>query len=122
LIHDDQAVVMNVKAKGLVILTGCGHAGAINTVRHAQELTGIQKVYALIGGFHLTGAVFEPLIQPTVAALKDINPELIVPAHCTGWKATHALARELPQVCAKQRRDEVHSLDWERARAWREVS
>ena len=98
LIHDDQAVVMNVKAKGLVILTGCGHAGAINTVRHAQELTGIQKVYALIGGLHLTGAVFEPLIQPTVAALKGINPELIVPAHCTGWKATHALARELPQV------------------------
>ena len=98
LIHDDQAVVMNVKAKGLVILTGCGHAGAINTVRHAQELTGIQKVYALIGGFHLTGAVFEPLISPTVAALKEINPALIVPAHCTGWKATHALARELPQA------------------------
>jgi 7,8-dihydropterin-6-yl-methyl-4-(beta-D-ribofuranosyl)aminobenzene 5'-phosphate synthase len=98
LIHDDQAVVMNVKAKGLVILTGCGHAGVINTVRHAQELTGIQKVYALIGGFHLTGAVFEPLIAPTVAALKEINPALIVPAHCTGWKATHALARELPQA------------------------
>jgi 7,8-dihydropterin-6-yl-methyl-4-(beta-D-ribofuranosyl)aminobenzene 5'-phosphate synthase len=89
---------MNVKAKGLVILTGCGHAGAINTVRHAQELTGIQKVYALIGGFHLTGAVFEPLIAPTVAALKEINPALIVPAHCTGWKATHALARDLPQA------------------------
>jgi 7,8-dihydropterin-6-yl-methyl-4-(beta-D-ribofuranosyl)aminobenzene 5'-phosphate synthase len=98
LIHDDQAVVMNVKAKGLVILTGCGHAGAINTVRHAQELTGIQKVYALMGGFHLTGAVFEPLIAPTVAALKEINPALIVPAHCTGWKATHELARELPQA------------------------
>ena len=81
-----------------MILTGCGHAGAINTVRHAQELTGIQNVYALIGGFHLTGAVFEPLIAPTVAALKEINPALIVPAHCTGWKATHELARELPQA------------------------
>jgi 7,8-dihydropterin-6-yl-methyl-4-(beta-D-ribofuranosyl)aminobenzene 5'-phosphate synthase len=55
-------------------------------------------VYALIGGFHLTGAVFEPLIQPTVTALKDISPELIVPAHCTGWKATHAFSRELPQA------------------------
>ena len=98
LIHDDQAVVMHVKEKGLVVLTGCGHAGVINTVRHAQELTGIQKVYAVIGGFHLTGALFEPLIPPTVAALKELNPALIVPAHCTGWKATHALARELPQA------------------------
>ena len=98
LIHDDQAVVMHVKEKGLVILTGCGHAGAINTVRHAQELTGIQRVYAVIGGFHLTGALFEPLIPPTVAALKELNPALIVPAHCTGWQATHALARDLPQA------------------------
>jgi 7,8-dihydropterin-6-yl-methyl-4-(beta-D-ribofuranosyl)aminobenzene 5'-phosphate synthase len=98
LIHDDQAVVVHVKGKGLVILTGCGHAGAVNTIRHAQHLTGIQQVYAVIGGFHLTGAYFEPIITPTIAALKDINPALIVPAHCTGWKATHALARELPEA------------------------
>jgi len=98
LIHDDQAVVMHVKDKGLVILTGCGHAGAINTIRHAQELTGIQKVYAVLGGFHLTGALFEPIIPPTIAALKELNPMLIVPAHCTGWKATHAMARELPEA------------------------
>lgn len=98
LIHDDQAVVIHVKEKGLVILTGCGHAGAINTIRHAQELTGIQKVYAVLGGFHLTGALFEPIIPPTIAALKELNPALIVPAHCTGWKATHALARELPDA------------------------
>jgi 7,8-dihydropterin-6-yl-methyl-4-(beta-D-ribofuranosyl)aminobenzene 5'-phosphate synthase len=97
-IHDDQAVVMHVKNKGLVILTGCGHAGAINTVRHAQKLTGISTVYAVIGGFHLTGALFEKLIPLTVAALKELNPTLIVPAHCTGWKATHAFARELPEA------------------------
>ena len=78
-----------------MILTGCGHAGAINSIRHAQELTGIQQVYAVLGGFHLTGALFEPSIPPTIAALKTLNPALIVPAHCTGWKATHALAREL---------------------------
>ena len=58
-IHDDQAVVLHVKDKGLVILTGCGHAGAINTIRYAQDLTGVQKVYAVIGGLHLTGALFE---------------------------------------------------------------
>lgn len=97
-IHDDQAVVVHVKDKGLVVLTGCGHAGAINTIRQAQELTGIQKVHAVIGGFHLSGALFEPIIAPTVAALKELNPEMIVPAHCTGWKAVHAIARELPQA------------------------
>ena len=98
LIHDDQAVVLHVKNKGLVVLTGCGHAGVINTIRHAQQLTGVQKVYAVIGGFHLTGALFERSIPPTVAALKELRPAVIVPAHCTGWKATHALARELPEA------------------------
>ena len=98
LIHDDQAIVVNVKDKGLVVLTGCGHAGVINTVRHAQRLTGVQKVYAVIGGFHLSGAAFEKAIPDTVAALKDIGPDVIVPAHCTGWKATHSIARELPQA------------------------
>jgi 7,8-dihydropterin-6-yl-methyl-4-(beta-D-ribofuranosyl)aminobenzene 5'-phosphate synthase len=98
LIHDDQAIVLHVKNKGLVVLTGCGHAGVINTIRHAQQLTGVQKVYAVIGGFHLTGALFERIIPPTVAALKELSPAVIVPAHCTGWKATHALARELPEA------------------------
>ena len=97
-IHDDQALVLNVKDKGLVILTGCGHAGAINTIHHAQKLTGVETIYAVIGGFHLTGAIFEPIIAPTVAALKELNPALIVPAHCTGWKATHTIARELPEA------------------------
>jgi 7,8-dihydropterin-6-yl-methyl-4-(beta-D-ribofuranosyl)aminobenzene 5'-phosphate synthase len=98
LIHDDQAVVLHVKNKGLAVLTGCGHAGVINTIRHAQQLTGVQKVYAVIGGFHLTGALFEQIIPPTVAALKELSPAVIVPAHCTGWKAIHALARELPEA------------------------
>ncbi|MBM4255435.1 MAG: MBL fold metallo-hydrolase [Deltaproteobacteria bacterium] len=97
-IHDDQAVVVNVKNKGLVVLTGCGHAGAINTIKQAQELTGVQKIHAVIGGFHLSGPLFEPIIAPTVAALKEMNPALVVPAHCTGWKAVHAIARELPQA------------------------
>lgn len=97
-IHDDQAVVVHVKDKGLVVLTGCGHAGAINTIRQAQDLTGVQKIHAVIGGFHLSGALFEPIIAPTVTALKELNPDLIVPAHCTGWKAVHAIARELPQA------------------------
>ena len=98
LIHDDQALVVHVRGKGLVVLTGCGHAGAINTLRYAQQLTGVETIHALMGGLHLTGRIFEPIIPPTVAALKAIAPQLIMPGHCTGWKATHQLAHELPDA------------------------
>ena len=98
LIHDDQALVVNVRGKGLVVMTGCGHAGAINSIRYAQKLTGVEKVYALLGGLHLTGAVFEPIIAPTLNALKAIAPQIVMPGHCTGWKAIHAFAREFPEA------------------------
>jgi len=97
-IHDDQAIVMNVKNQGLVVLTGCGHAGVVNTLRCAKELTGVDRIHAVIGGFHLTGPTFEPIIQPTIQALKEFNPGVIVPQHCTGWKATHLIAREFPEA------------------------
>jgi 7,8-dihydropterin-6-yl-methyl-4-(beta-D-ribofuranosyl)aminobenzene 5'-phosphate synthase len=96
LIHDDQAVVLHVRTKGLVVLTGCGHSGIVNIVRHAKRLTGIDQVYAVLGGFHLSGRQFEPIIAPTVAALAAESPQVVVPAHCTGWKAHHALAAGLP--------------------------
>ena len=95
-IHDDQALVVNLRGKGLVVLTGCGHAGVINTIRQARALSGVDRVHAIIGGFHLSGPLFEPIIAPTVAALREIAPEMIVPAHCTGWRATHLIAREFP--------------------------
>jgi len=98
LIHDDQAVLLHVRDRGLVVLTGCGHAGIVNIVRHAKRLTGIDRVYAVLGGFHLTGGLFEPIIPRTVAALAAEAPEVLVPAHCTGWKAQVALATELPGV------------------------
>jgi 7,8-dihydropterin-6-yl-methyl-4-(beta-D-ribofuranosyl)aminobenzene 5'-phosphate synthase len=98
LIHDDQAVVMNVRNKGLVVLSGCGHAGIINVLRHAMTVTGVGQIHAALGGFHLTGRIFEPRIAPTVEALRQIGPELIVPAHCTGWKAVHEIARVLPDA------------------------
>jgi 7,8-dihydropterin-6-yl-methyl-4-(beta-D-ribofuranosyl)aminobenzene 5'-phosphate synthase len=97
-IHDDQAIVLNVKNKGLVVLTGCGHAGVVNTLKCAREMTGVQQIHAVIGGFHLTGPIFEPIIAPTVQALKEFNPSVIVPQHCTGWKATHLIAREFPEA------------------------
>ncbi len=97
-IHDDQAVVINVREKGLVVLTGCGHAGLINTLQHVRQMTGINNIYAILGGFHLTGKIFEPIIGPTIQALKEIDPEVIVPQHCTGWRATFEIAREFSEA------------------------
>jgi 7,8-dihydropterin-6-yl-methyl-4-(beta-D-ribofuranosyl)aminobenzene 5'-phosphate synthase len=95
LIIDDQAVVVHVRDKGLVVLTGCGHAGAVNICRYALRLTQVSTLTGVFGGFHLTGPAFEPIIEPTVAALHDLAPEVIVPAHCTGWRAQHRLAASL---------------------------
>jgi 7,8-dihydropterin-6-yl-methyl-4-(beta-D-ribofuranosyl)aminobenzene 5'-phosphate synthase len=98
MILDDQALVVHVAGRGLVVLTGCGHAGIVNIVRYARALTGIGRVHAVIGGFHLSGALFEPIIGPTVDALADLAPEVIVPAHCTGWRAMHELGNRLPEA------------------------
>jgi 7,8-dihydropterin-6-yl-methyl-4-(beta-D-ribofuranosyl)aminobenzene 5'-phosphate synthase len=98
LILDDQALVVNVRDKGLVVLTGCGHAGLVNTLRYAKKLTGEDRLYTVIGGFHLNGPLFEPIIPDTCAALAALTPEVIVPTHCTGWKATHALAAQFPDA------------------------
>ena len=98
LILDDQALVVNVRGRGLVVLTGCGHAGAVNICRFAMRLTGAERLSGLLGGFHLTGPAFEPVIEPTVAALHDLAPDVIAPAHCTGWRAQHRLAAALPDA------------------------
>jgi 7,8-dihydropterin-6-yl-methyl-4-(beta-D-ribofuranosyl)aminobenzene 5'-phosphate synthase len=67
-------------------------------VRNAQRLTGEQRVAGLIGGFHLTGAIFEPLIPETVAEIAAAGIDRLVPAHCTGWRAMHALAAAMPDA------------------------
>ena len=91
----EQSVVLNAKGRGLVVLTGCGHVGVVNTVKHAQKITGIKKVHAIMGGFHLTEAK-EDVIQRTVADIKSIAPDYIVPMHCTGFEATVVFAKEMP--------------------------
>jgi 7,8-dihydropterin-6-yl-methyl-4-(beta-D-ribofuranosyl)aminobenzene 5'-phosphate synthase len=98
LILDDQALVVHVRGRGLVVLTGCGHAGAVNIARHAMRLTGVDRLHGLLGGFHLTGPGFEPIIEPTVDALTVLAPDVVVPAHCTGWRAQHRLAAALPEA------------------------
>jgi 7,8-dihydropterin-6-yl-methyl-4-(beta-D-ribofuranosyl)aminobenzene 5'-phosphate synthase len=98
LILDDQALVLRLRDRGLVVVSGCGHAGIVNTVRYALKLTGEERVAAIIGGFHLSGPMFEGIIGPTVRAFDDLAPSLLVPAHCTGWKAVHQLAARFPDA------------------------
>jgi 7,8-dihydropterin-6-yl-methyl-4-(beta-D-ribofuranosyl)aminobenzene 5'-phosphate synthase len=98
LILDDQALIVNVRGRGLLVVTGCGHAGAVNICRYAMRLTGTTHLTGLFGGLHLTGPAFEPIIEPTVDALRDLAPDVIVPAHCTGWRAQHRLAAALPDA------------------------
>lgn len=98
LMRDDQALVAHLRDRGLVVITGCGHAGLINTVRYAQKLTGIDRLHAVVGGFHLATPVFEPSIPPTVEALRELDPQVVAPTHCTGWRAIHALAAAFPDA------------------------
>jgi len=98
LILDDQALVLEVAGKGLVVLSGCGHSGIVNIVRYAKKVTGMDRLYAVIGGFHLTGGLFEPIISQTIAALEAERPQVVIPAHCTGWRAATQLAARLPDA------------------------
>jgi 7,8-dihydropterin-6-yl-methyl-4-(beta-D-ribofuranosyl)aminobenzene 5'-phosphate synthase len=96
MVNDDQAVIANIKQKGLVIVTGCGHAGIVNTIRYATSLTGINKIHAVIGGFHLTGGMYEDIIEQTINELQNADPQYLVPCHCTGWKATNKIIETMP--------------------------
>ena len=91
----EQALFFSVKDRGLVVLSGCAHAGIVNTVRQAQQAAGIERIHAIVGGFHLTGAKPE-VIRSTVADLKAMKPDYVVPAHCSGFETLVALAQEMP--------------------------
>jgi 7,8-dihydropterin-6-yl-methyl-4-(beta-D-ribofuranosyl)aminobenzene 5'-phosphate synthase len=98
LILDDQALAIRVRDRGLLVVSGCGHAGIVNTVRYVQKLTAERNVAGIVGGFHLSGPMFEAIIPPTVAAFDELAPALLMPAHCTGWKAVHQLAARFPDA------------------------
>ena len=98
-IRDDQALVIHVRNKGLIIVSGCAHGGIINTIHYSQKITGIPEVHAVLGGFHLTGPAFEPRIMPTISAMKEIDPDYIVPMHCTGWTAINRFIENIPGKC-----------------------
>jgi 7,8-dihydropterin-6-yl-methyl-4-(beta-D-ribofuranosyl)aminobenzene 5'-phosphate synthase len=90
---DEQAFVINVKDKGLAVITGCAHSGIINTLKQAQKTSGLHDIYAIVGGLHLDKAP-DARITETVNELSRINSKRIYPCHCTGSKAIDWL-REL---------------------------
>jgi 7,8-dihydropterin-6-yl-methyl-4-(beta-D-ribofuranosyl)aminobenzene 5'-phosphate synthase len=98
LILDDQALVASVRDRGLVVLTGCGHSGIVNILRYARKLTGEGRIHAVVGGFHLSGPWFEKIIAPTCESLAGFSPDYLVPTHCTGWRAIHAIAARFPDA------------------------
>jgi 7,8-dihydropterin-6-yl-methyl-4-(beta-D-ribofuranosyl)aminobenzene 5'-phosphate synthase len=97
-ISDDLGIILNIKDKGLVVITGCGHAGIINTIHHAQEITGVNKIYCVLGGFHLIGNIGEAVIERTIEEMKQFDPEIIVPCHCTGLKAIHKFEKTFSEA------------------------
>lgn len=96
-IEDDTSLVMNLKDKGLVIISGCAHAGIINTVHYAISVTGIDKIHAVMGGFHLSGHFFENIIDRTTRELQKFHPRYIIPMHCTGHKAVTEMEKQMPE-------------------------
>lgn len=92
---EELALVYNLRGKGLVIITACGHRGLINTIQHAQDITGIEKIYAVIGGFHLARSSEDDL-QIALSILKNLNVEKIIPMHCTGMLGINRLMSSMP--------------------------
>ncbi len=90
--RDETSIYFNIKDKGLVALTGCGHCGIINTIKHGQKLTGVDKVYAVIGGFHEEWNPIEK-IERKVKYFEDINPEIICGMHCTGFNFNNLMSK-----------------------------
>ena len=96
-ISDDMSIMAHVRGRGLVLVSGCAHAGIINSVEQARRLSGVERVEAVIGGFHLSGAG-EEVIRATLDRLKAYQPWLVMAMHCTGQKAECALAAGMPQA------------------------
>lgn len=93
-ILDERFLVVHVKDKGLVVFSACSHAGIINVLKHTQALFPMLPLYAVMGGFHLSGHSVEKIIPQTINDLQQFNLKRIIPAHCTGWRAVNALGNQ----------------------------
>lgn len=96
--QDDQTLAVNLDSKGLVVISGCAHSGLINTIKHAQKVTGVSDVYAVLGGFHMLKAD-EERIRATVDELLKLNLKMVGPCHCTDHKAVNHLSGAFGERC-----------------------
>ena len=87
---DERFMAAHVQGKGIAIFTGCSHAGVVNICRHARDVFPDVPLYALVGGLHLVYPN-EDIIPETIAELRTFGLQVIIPGHCTGWCAVHAL-------------------------------
>jgi 7,8-dihydropterin-6-yl-methyl-4-(beta-D-ribofuranosyl)aminobenzene 5'-phosphate synthase len=94
--EDDQSLVVYLQDKGLVVLTGCAHAGLVNTVEYAQKISGVERVWAILGGFHL-GRAEASDIERTIDEITSFEPRIVVPLHCSGFEATARFASRIPE-------------------------
>lgn len=93
--RDEIALYIKIKDKGLVVLTGCGHTGIINTIKYGQKISGVNKIYAVIGGFHLEWSTEEQL-NKVVNYFSKIKPDIICGMHCTGFKFNSKIISQMP--------------------------
>ncbi len=90
-VMDERYLALNVRDKGIMVFTACSHAGLINVLRNARDTFSPTPLYGVMGGFHLAGKTFEAIIPETVRDLEDFDLNVIVPGHCTGWRAVHRM-------------------------------
>jgi 7,8-dihydropterin-6-yl-methyl-4-(beta-D-ribofuranosyl)aminobenzene 5'-phosphate synthase len=83
----EHATCFNIRGKGLVVISSCGHVGIVNSVRQAQQVSGIQKVHAIVGGFHL-GPAPADYIKQVIAEIRKLEPDVLIPMHCSGLNFT----------------------------------
>jgi len=107
---DDQSLIINIRDRGLVIIAGCAHSGIINTIKQAQRITGISRVHAVLGGFHLKNADAKRIVATTKELIK-INPNIIGPCHCTGSKAIRRFTDAFKDRCKPLRVGEILELN-----------
>jgi 7,8-dihydropterin-6-yl-methyl-4-(beta-D-ribofuranosyl)aminobenzene 5'-phosphate synthase len=93
-IHE-HATCFNLKDKGLIVISSCGHVGIVNSVRQAMEVSGVEKVHAIMGGFHLGPAPADYLTQ-VVSEIGKLNPDVLIPMHCSGLNFTQEAQRQMP--------------------------
>jgi len=92
----EQTLIANVRNRGLVVVTSCSHRGIVGICRHAAKITGVPKVHAVMGGFHLSGLAGERITQ-VVDAFRDLDLDYLIPQHCTGLEAVIQMAVHLPK-------------------------